>query len=180
MIFRELDLPGAFEVLPEPREDARGCFARIFCAEEFGASDLATTWVQMNLSVTRGAGALRGLHFQRAPHAEVKLIRAVRGRVYDVIVDLRNGSPSFGRHASVLLDADLRNAIYVPEGLAHGFQTLTDEAEMIYAHSAAYAPGFEGGVQALDPALGIDWPLPVTQRSPRDEGLPALSEVAPL
>lgn len=180
MIFRALELPGAFEVLPETRGDARGSFERIFCAEEFAARGLATAWVQMNLSVTRGAGALRGMHFQRPPHAEVKLIRAIRGRVHDVIVDLRAGSPSFGRHVAVVLDADLRNAVYVPEGFAHGFQSLTDEVEMIYAHSAAYAPGFEGGVQALDPALGIDWPLPVTQRSPRDEGLPGVREVAPL
>ena len=180
MIFRDLAIPGAFEVLPETRGDARGSFERIFCADEFGARGLATTWVQMNLSVTRGAGTLRGMHFQRPPHAEVKLIRAIRGRVHDVIVDLRAGSPTFGRHVAVVLDADLRNAVYVPAGFAHGFQSLTDDAEMIYAHSAAYAPGAEGGVQALDPALGIDWPLPVAQRSPRDEGLPGLREVQPL
>ena len=180
MIFREFDIPGALEVLPEARGDARGSFERIFCAEEFRARGLATRWVQMNLSVTRGAGTLRGMHFQRPPHAEVKLIRAIRGRVHDVIVDLRAGSPSFGRHVAVVLDADLRNAVYVPEGFAHGFQTLTDEVEMIYAHSAAYAPDAEGGVQALDPALGIDWPRPVTQRSPRDEGLPGLGEVVAL
>lgn len=180
MIFRDLAIPGAFEVLPETRGDARGSFERIFCADEFGARGLATIWVQMNLSVTRGAGTLRGMHFQRPPHAEVKLIRAIRGRVHDVIVDLRAGSPTFGRHVAVVLDADLRNAVYVPAGFAHGFQSLTDDAEMIYAHSAAYAPGAEGGVQALDPALGIDWPLPVAQRSPRDEGLPGLREVQPL
>lgn len=180
MIFRDLAIPGAFEVLPETRGDARGSFERIFCADEFGARGLATIWVQMNLSVTRGAGTLRGMHFQRPPHAEVKLIRAIRGRVHDVIVDLRAGAPTFGRHVAVVLDADLRNAVYVPAGFAHGFQSLTDDAEMIYAHSAAYAPGAEGGVQALDPALGIDWPLPVAQRSPRDEGLPGLREVQPL
>ncbi len=180
MIFRDLALPGTFEVLPETRGDARGSFERIFCADEFGSRGLATHWVQMNLSVTRGAGTLRGMHFQRPPHAEVKLIRAIRGRVHDVIVDLRAGSPTFGRHVAVVLDADLRNAVYVPEGFAHGFQSLTDEVEMIYAHSAAYAPDAEGGLQALDPALGIDWPRPVTQRSPRDEGLPGLGEVTVL
>lgn len=180
MIFRDLAIPGALEVLPETRGDARGSFERIFCGTEFAARGLATAWVQMNLSVTRGAGTLRGMHFQRPPHAEVKLIRAIRGRVHDVIVDLRAGSPTFGRHVDVVLDADLRNAVYVPEGFAHGFQSLTDEAEIIYAHSAPYAPDAEGGVQALDPALGIEWPRPVTQRSPRDERLPGLGEIQPL
>ena len=180
MIFRPLSISGAFEVLPEPRADARGLFARIFCEEEFAAQGLNTHWAQMNVSVTAGAGTLRGLHFQRAPHAEVKLVRAVRGRVHDVIVDLRSGSATYGAHVSAVLDAELRNALYVPAGFAHGFQTLTDEVEMIYAHSTAYAPGSEGGVQALDPALGIDWPLPLAQRSTRDEALPPLSEVAPL
>lgn len=180
MIFRELDLPGAFEVLPEPRGDARGSFARIFCAEEFAAHGLNTTWVQMNLSVTRDAGTMRGLHFQRAPNAEAKLIRAIRGRVHDVLLDLRQGSAGFGKHVAVVLDAEQRNAVYVPQGFAHGFQTLTDDVEMTYAHSAFYAPQAEGGIQALDPALGIEWPLPVTQRSPRDEALPNLAEVQPL
>lgn len=180
MIFRELGIPGTFEVLPETRCDARGSFERTFCAEEFRVRGLATRWVQMNLSMTLGAGTLRGMHFQRPPHAEVKLIRAIRGRVHDVIVDLRGGSPSFGHHVAVELDADIRNAIYVPEGFAHGFQTLTEEVEMIYAHSAAYVPDAEGGVQGLDPALGIDWPRPVKQRSSRDEALPLLSGVVPL
>lgn len=180
MIFRALDLPGALEVLPEIRCDTRGSFERTFCRAEFGRRGLTTQWVQMNLSVTRRAGTLRGMHFQRSPHDEVKLIRAIRGKVYDVLVDLRAGSTTFGRHVAVVLDAERRNAVYVPEGFAHGFQSLTDKAEMIYAHSAAYAPCFEGGLQALDPALGIDWPLPVIQRSPRDEDLPRLSEVEPL
>lgn len=180
MIFRDLAIPGAVEVLPETRGDARGSFERIFCAEEFAARGLATTWVQMNLSVTRGAGTLRGMHFQRQPHAEVKLIRAIRGRVHDVIIDLRAGSSSFGRHVGVVLDAHTRNAVYVPKGCAHGFQSLTEEVEMIYAHSAAYSRDAEDGVQALDPALGIDWPLPVLRLSPRDEGLPRLCEVQQL
>lgn len=180
MIFRRLSLSGVYEVQIEPREDARGLFARFFCEKEFAAHDLNTHWAQMNISVSNKTGTLRGLHFQRPPHCEVKLVRALRGQVLDVIVDLRAGSPDFGRHVSVILDARLRNAIYIPKGFAHGFQSLTDDVELQYFHSVPYAPGSEGGVQALDPKLGIVWPVPITQLSPRDMDLPPLEEVAPI
>ncbi len=175
MIFRPLPLPGAFEIEIAPHEDTRGLFARIFCEKEFSARGLATRWVQMNVSLSREAGTLRGMHFQRPPAAEVKLVRCLRGRAYDVIVDLRRDSASFGRHCAVTLDPGRRNAIYVPEGFAHGFQALKPDTELMYFHSAAYAPEHEGGVNALDPALGIDWPLAPVNLSPRDRALPPLN-----
>lgn len=180
MIFVPLKLPGAFEIAIEPRGDSRGLFARIFCEEEFRAAGLHTRWMQMNLSFSREAGTVRGLHFQRAPAAEVKLVRCLRGRVFDVMVDLRRGSPSYGQHCSLTLDAEARNAAYIPEGFAHGFQTLEPDCELQYFHSAPYAPRHEGGVNACDPALGIEWPLSVTSRSDRDLALLRLHEVDPL
>ncbi len=179
MIFTPLPLPGAWEIGLEPRSDARGLFARIFCEREFAANGLVTHWVQMNVSLSRERGTLRGMHFQRAPAAEVKLVRCLRGRAFDVIVDLRPGSANFGRHCAVTLDPDRRNAVYVPEGFAHGFQTLEPDTELQYFHSAAYAPEHEGGVNALDPALGIDWPLPPVNLSGRDRALPPLNRTDP-
>lgn len=180
MKFTPLPLEGAYEVDLERREDARGFFARTYCAGEFSALGLCTEWVQMNLSFTRQRGSLRGLHFQRPPMAEVKLVRAVRGRVLDVIVDLRDGSATYGTWCTVTLDADQRNAIYIPKGFAHGFQTLIDDAELHYSHSTAYAPGHEGGVHPLDPDLAIKWPLEPRNLSERDLALPSLSECSPL
>ncbi|MCA0872107.1 dTDP-4-dehydrorhamnose 3,5-epimerase [Seohaeicola saemankumensis] len=180
MIFDPLPLQGAYEIRLERREDDRGFFARTYCDAEFAGHGLNTTWVQMNVSMSRDAGTLRGLHFQRGPAAEVKLIRCLRGRAFDVIVDLRDGSESYGAFFSLVLDQDALNAIYVPKGFAHGFQTLTADTELQYLHSTAYAPGHEGGINPLDPDLTIDWPLPVAVMSDRDRNLPALRECAPL
>lgn len=180
MIIRPLALSGSYEVLIEPKADERGMFARIFCSREFADFGLNVDWPQMNVALSVQAGTLRGMHFQRPPHAECKLVRALNGRAHDVIVDLRSGSESFGRHVSLELDSETRNAIYVPEGFAHGYQALTDNCELQYFCSSPYAPEAEGGVQALDPELGIQWPLPVTVRSQRDQELPSCSEVPPL
>mgnify|MGYP003626027708 CR=1 FL=1 len=180
MIFKPLALDGAFEVLLEPRGDARGFFSRFYCAEEFASHGLNTHWTQMNLSYSRGAGTLRGLHFQRGTAAEVKLVRCLRGKVYDVIVDLRERSDNFGHHVVVELDAERRNSIYIPEGFAHGFQTLHDEVELQYLHSQPYSPENEGGVHLMDRQLAINWPLPPVQMSERDRKLPTLKEVSPL
>ena len=180
MIFAPLPLEGAFEIALERRADTRGFFARIYCDDEFAGAGLNTHWVQMNLSLTAEAGTLRGMHFQRPPAGEVKLVRAAKGRAHDVIVDLRAGSATYGRHAVVVLDAETRNAVYIPEGFAHGFQALLPETELIYAHSRTYAPGHEGGIHPLDPGLAIDWPLPPRHLSARDDALPALKELAPL
>lgn len=180
MIFDPLPLDGAYEINLERREDARGFFARIFCEQEFAAQGLNTAWVQMNVSMSRQAGTLRGMHFQRPPAAEVKLIRCLRGLALDVIVDCRAGSDSYGQFCSVTLDPERRNAIYVPEGFAHGFQTLAPDTELQYFHSAAYAPAQEGGINPFDPDLNIDWPLPPVNLSDRDRALPALKECDPL
>ena len=180
MKFNPLPLNGAYEVQLEPRGDARGFFARTFCHHEFGALGLNTNWTQMNMSRTQNAGTLRGLHFQHAPHAEIKLVRCLRGRAYDVIVDLRAGSGTFGQHFGLELDARTGNAIYIPQGFAHGFQTLTPETELQYMHSADYAPDHEGGVNLMDPELAIAWPRPPGTLSDRDVSLPFLRDIKPL
>jgi dTDP-4-dehydrorhamnose 3,5-epimerase len=131
-------------------------------------------FVQVNHSVTRRRGTIRGLHFQRPPAAEWKLIRCLRGHVFDVAVDLRAGSPTFGRWHVALLSADNQRQILIPPGCAHGFQTLADDSELLYQHSAAYDPDLEDGVRHDDPHLAIAWPEPATSVSPRDLGLPAL------
>lgn len=180
MKFTPLALSGAYEVTLAKHGDARGFFARIFCEEEFAQAGLNTRWVQMNMSHSTAKGTVRGLHFQRDPMAEVKLVRCLRGVVCDVIVDLRAGSKSYGRHCGVTLEATSGNAVYIPKGFAHGFQTLTPDAELQYFHSAPYAPGYEGGVNPLDPELAIDWPLPAVCVSDRDRDLPRLADVAVL
>jgi dTDP-4-dehydrorhamnose 3,5-epimerase len=180
MKFIPLPLSGAFEIKIEPRKDPRGFFARFYCDDEFAAHGLNTDWPQMNISFSRDAGTMRGLHFQRGEGAEIKLVRCLRGKAHDVIVDLRSGSDTFGQHATVVLDAEKRNAIYIPKGFAHGFQTLQDDVELQYLHSTRYGPGFEGGVNMMDPDLAIPWPLTAAQMSERDLSLPPFSEVQPL
>ena len=121
-----------------------------------------------------------GLHFQRNPHDVIKLVRSQKGKVWDVLLDLREGSVSFGKHVSVILDAETRNAVYIPVGIAHGFQTMIDDCELQYLHSSLYAPQTEIGVKALDAELCINWPLPVSEMSDRDSKLPFLKEITPL
>lgn len=158
MIFRETLIPGAFVVGPEPTEDERGFFARVFDAEEFTERGLALGDAQWSISFNAAAGTLRGMHFQREPHAEDKLLRCTRGALYDVIVDLRPESETFKQWTAVELDAENRLALYIPKGLAHGFQTLEDETEVFYAISARYEPSAADGVRWDDPAFGIEWP----------------------
>ena len=158
MIFTALELEGSFLVDLEQRQDDRGFFARAWCREEFAAHGLNPELVQCNLSFNHAAGTLRGMHFQREPHAEAKLIRCTRGAIVDVIVDLRRGSPTHARWLAVELSEENRSALYVPEGFAHGYQTLVDRTETLYQVSEAYAPGAEGGVRWDDPGFGIEWP----------------------
>ncbi|MBX9615695.1 MAG: dTDP-4-dehydrorhamnose 3,5-epimerase family protein [Caulobacteraceae bacterium] len=177
MIFTPLPLVGAFRIDLDRREDSRGFFARMVCETEFAAHGLNTRWVQMNTSLTGEAGSVRGLHFQRPPMAEVKLVKCVAGAILDVIVDLRAGSGTFGHWHGVELSAENRTMIYVPEGFAHGFQTLTSDCELIYLHSCAYSASHEGGLRHDDPALAIGWPLPVSGLSPRDAAHPLLTGI---
>jgi dTDP-4-dehydrorhamnose 3,5-epimerase len=175
MRFIPLELTGAYLIEPELREDERGFFARVNCREEFAAHGLCTHWVQCNVSYNRRAGTLRGLHFQDPPAAEIKLVRCTRGAVYDAIVDLRPGSPHCRRWQAVELTADNHRMLYIPEGFAHGYQTLVEDSEVFYQVSAFYSPGLSRGVRWDDPALGIPWPA-CRQRviSPRDQDLPLL------
>jgi dTDP-4-dehydrorhamnose 3,5-epimerase len=160
VIFTETELPGAFVVDLERREDDRGFFARTWCANEYAEHGLKTDVVQANVSFNPRRGTLRGMHFQHSPHAEVKIVRATRGAIYDVIIDLREGSPTFKRWLGVELTEDNRRALYVPEGFAHGYQTVVPDTEVHYLVTEFYTPSAEGGVRWNDPAFGIEWPDP--------------------
>ena len=158
MRFRELELSGAYLIELERHEDERGFFARTFDRAAFAELGLAGEVVQANTAFNSRRGTLRGMHFQAAPHEEAKLVRCTRGAVYDVIVDLRPGSPTFTRWVSVELTADNDAMVYVPPAFAHGYQTLADETETAYLMSAAYASDAARGVRWDDPAFGIEWP----------------------
>jgi dTDP-4-dehydrorhamnose 3,5-epimerase len=173
MIFTATDLAGAWLIDLERREDGRGFFARIWCQQELAAQGLDTGIAQESLSFNRHRGTVRGLHFQRPPHEETKIVRCTRGAIFDVIVDLRPQSPSYLRWQAFELTAENRKALYVPKGFAHGFQTLADNAEIIYQISEFYAPNSAGGYRYDDAAFGVAWPLPVTVISERDLNWPA-------
>jgi len=158
MIFTETKLKGAFIVEIEKREDERGFFARAWCEREFETHGLSARWVQANIAFSKQKGTLRGLHYQVAPYAEVKLMRCVRGAMYDVIVDLRPESSTYLQWLGVELTSDNHRALYIPAGFAHGYQTLVDDTETFYPVSQFYTPGFERGVRWDDPAFGIEWP----------------------
>lgn len=155
--------------------DARGQFSRLYCQESLVSILGGRSIAQINHSVTDHAGTLRGLHFQRSPHAEMKLIRCLRGAVYDVAVDLRPSSTSFKQHSAVELRAGDGQLLVIPEGFAHGFQTLADHTELLYLHTAPYAASHESGIRYDDPELAIAWPLRVSQISARDANLPGWS-----
>lgn len=166
--FTGTKLEGMFLVELEPKDDERGFFARVFCQNEFTAMGLMGHFAQCNLSMNYARGTLRGMHYQVAPATEAKLIRCIRGAIYDAVVDMRPESPSYGSHIGVELTAENRRALYVPEMCAVGYQTLTDGAEVLYQLSGFYAPECERGVRYDDPAFGISWPLPVTVLSQKD------------
>ena len=177
MIFTETKLKGAFIIDLEPRQDQRGFFARTFCAKEFEAHGLKPTIAQCNLSFNHKKGTLRGMHYQKPPCAETKVIRCIQGAIYGVIIDLRPDSPTYLSHIAVELSAENHKALYTPEEFAHGFQTLTDVTEVIYQMGEFYAPEYAAGLRYDDPALGIAWPLPVSEISERDLAWPLLSLV---
>jgi dTDP-4-dehydrorhamnose 3,5-epimerase len=172
--FEPLAVAGAFAIDLEPNEDERGSFARLWCREDFARRGIVIDIAQANLSTNRQAGTLRGLHLARPPAREGKLVRCQRGRAHDVIVDLRPDSPSRLRHVAIELDARRHNAVWVPPGVAHGFQTLEDDTEIVYLMSEAYRSELATGVRFDDPAFGIAWPLPVTRISSRDREAPDL------
>jgi dTDP-4-dehydrorhamnose 3,5-epimerase len=149
-------------------EDQRGFLARLFCADELRDAGWDVPVAQINHTRTVKRGSVRGLHFQHPPKAEKKLVHCLRGEVWDVAVDLRRGSPTFLRWHAERLSADNGVALLIPEGFAHGFQTLADDVEMLYVHSVAYSAGDEGGIHPRDARLAVDWPLPIEQLSPRD------------
>ncbi|WP_083384407.1 MULTISPECIES: dTDP-4-dehydrorhamnose 3,5-epimerase family protein [Cupriavidus] len=163
-------LGGLALVRGERFADHRGAFARLFCSDELAPLLGARRIVQANHSRTARVGAVRGMHFQRPPHAEMKLVRCLRGRVWDVALDLRAGSPTFLHWQAFELSADNGHMLVIPEGCAHGFQVLEPDSELLYLHTAAYAPAAEGGVRHDDPRAGIGWPLPVADVSARDRG----------
>jgi dTDP-4-dehydrorhamnose 3,5-epimerase len=179
MNFRPTAVAGAFIVELEPRADERGFFARMFCTDQFAAAGLERRIAQVSTSFTRRRGTLRGLHYQLPPTAEVKLVRCLRGAVFDVVADLRPDSPSFGQWAGAELSAENRAMMYVPRGCAHGFLTLTDEAEMLYFASDPYAPACERGVRFDDPWLGIAWPALPKEMSAKDRGWPPFDTAGP-
>jgi dTDP-4-dehydrorhamnose 3,5-epimerase len=168
MIFTETAIPGAYLVDLEKRGDDRGFFARAFCAQEFKAHGLATNFVQVNDSLSIHKGTLRGMHYQLTPKAETKLVRCIRGAIYDVILDLRSSSPSFGRSFGAELTAENCRMMYVPKGFAHGFITLADDTEAFYFVDEVYAPAWERGIRWNDPRFELSWPIPPVVLSDKD------------
>jgi dTDP-4-dehydrorhamnose 3,5-epimerase len=166
--FHPTTLEGVWRVLRKPIGDNRGFFARLYCAEEFAAIGLAKPLAQINHSFSKLRGTVRGLHFQHPPHAESKVVTCMAGRIFDVAVDLRRGSPSFLHWFGTELSADNRESLVIPPGFAHGFQTLSDNAEIMYLVTAAYSAQAEDGINPFDPAVGIRWPETVSEISPRD------------
>jgi dTDP-4-dehydrorhamnose 3,5-epimerase len=176
MIFTPTELDGVWLIDIQRRDDDRGFFARTWCRQELAALGLETEVVQESISYSRRCGTLRGLHFQRTPHEETKIVRCTCGMIFDVLVDLRPQSATFLRWQSFKLVAECHQAIYIPKGVAHGFQTLSDNAEVSYQMSTYYTPEAAGGYRYDDPAFGITWPLPVTIISERDLCWPAYSQ----
>ena len=171
----ETPLRGLTLVERKPIGDHRGSLERLFCADELRPITSGKNVAQINRTVTTRAGAVRGLHFQYPPHAEIKLVSCIRGEVFDVAVDLRRNSPTFLRWHAQVLSADNRLTFAIPEGFAHGFQTLRDDCEMLYVHTAPYSPTHEGGVNAKDPRLDVRWPRTISESSERDASFPFLT-----
>ena len=179
MIYTPTEIPGVHLVALEPISDERGSFARTWCAEEFSEQGLEGRLSQCSISCNRLRGTLRGIHFQAAPYGEAKLVRVTRGAAFDVAVDVRPDSPTFGQWVGFELSQDNHLAVYIPSGCAHGIQTLTDHTEVFYQISAPYQPGAGRGIRWDDPALSIAWPLAVSTMSKQDSRWPDLCEQFP-
>lgn len=176
MIFTETSLKGAYIVEINPFTDDRGLFARFFCKNEFQKIEHTKEFVQFNHSITNIKGTIRGMHYQIAPFSEIKLVRCIRGKVFDVIIDIRQSSPTFLKYFSIILSEENLLSLYIPEGFAHGFQALEANSQLIYHHTSYYQPGHEGGISYSDPLVGIKWPLPVTRISERDKNYELLKK----
>jgi dTDP-4-dehydrorhamnose 3,5-epimerase len=172
MRFEETKLCGAWLIEPVPASDQRGFFARTFCAQEYADHGLTTRFVQNSTSHSVARGTLRGMHFQRAPYGEVKVVSCLKGAIWDVIIDLRPESPTYSQWQGFELTAENRRQLYVPKGFAHGFQTLCDDTDVGYLISAFYVPQAASGLRHDDPAFAIEWPLPLTAISGKDRTWP--------
>lgn len=172
----DLPLGGLKRVVRQRLGDSRGFLARVFCAEDLAAAGWSKPIAQINHTFTAKSGTVRGLHYQRPPHAEMKLVSCLRGEVWDVAVDLRAESPTFLRWHAERLSPENGCALLIPEGFAHGFQALSQDVELLYCHSAAYVASAEAGLNPMDPVLSIAWPLPVAELSARDAGHPVLQQ----
>jgi dTDP-4-dehydrorhamnose 3,5-epimerase len=173
---RDTPIIGLKIVERQQLSDSRGFLSRLFCAEELAAAGWHKPIAQINQTFTQQRGAIRGLHFQNAPYAEMKLVTCLRGAIWDLAVDLRTGSPTFLQCHAEELSAANHRAMLIPEGFAHGFQTLCDDCELTYLHSRAYTPGAEAGLNPKDPMLSITWPLAITELSTRDAQHPMLDQ----
>lgn len=175
-VVADLPLSGLKRIERQNLGDARGFLSRLFCAKELAAAGWSKPIAQINQTVTAKRGTVRGMHFQAPPHAEMKLVSCLRGAIWDVAVDLRADSPTYLTWHAEELTAANRQALLIPEGFAHGFQTLTDDCELLYLHSAPYTASAEGGINPGDPAVGVAWPLAIAEMSVRDESHPMLGE----
>lgn len=173
--FIDTPITGLKVIQRTPIRDARGYFSRFFCAEEFHQAGLDSAISQINHSYTGSAGTVRGMHFQLPPHAETKFVSCIRGKIFDVAIDLRCNSPTFLHWHGEILSAENQRSLLIPKGFAHGFQALENDCELIYLVSARYAPSAERGLHAEDPRLNIVWPLPITDMSDKDRNNPPLS-----
>lgn len=177
MNFAATPIAGSYTITPAPRLDERGRFMRAWCTDEFSAHGIRFVPLQANMGLSHRRGTVRGLHFQAAPHEEAKLVRCTRGSLFDVLVDLRPASATFGTWYGTTLTAENGNMLYVPEGCAHGYQTLEDETELYYMTSAVYAPAAVRGLRYDDPSVGIRWPLPPQEVSEQDRRWPLLESL---
>ena len=175
MIYSPVSIPGPLIVSREDKHDKRGLFARSFCSDDFEQNGLFNSIAQINVSVSFVRGTIRGLHYQKEPFSDAKLVRCVRGEIFDVAVDLRKRSDYFGKWVSTELSAQNGKMFYLPKGFAHGFQCLSDDVELLYLHSEKYRSDFDGGIYYNDPSIGIEWPLPLSEISEKDHSLPHLS-----
>ncbi len=168
MDLKSTNLEGVYVLHRQPISDSRGYFERIFCQKKLSAVLMDRTIRQINHTFTKGEGTVRGMHYQIPPHAEMKIVSCIRGDIFDVVVDIRRNSPTFLRHYATILSEKNFSSLVIPEGYAHGFQTLTPECEIIYLHTADYEPSSERGLNAVDTRLAIDWPIDIKNRSERD------------